>query len=831
MERKLHFSTEQTLYLILNIIAHDVIHDYGPAGGTEKRWQNNQIIVKQFTNDYYTFTNPLVGGQEQISKKSKIDSGSTTNTTTNSDLESDTTMQITNIPGTKIYTFGDDSISQRRKLKARRPDITSSSQSFPGIPQKIEQQPRLDYARGITNQEDLLTFNYENYTNTVNEMKNDINNTIIFTFFNHFLLFLQTNTSSEINYIDSKNYIVPLGLNDNNYTDLFKDICNKFIGYCYLNNVAVSLSYADYLNILCYFLSSGATKQSIFENIDFLQSVGVKRKTYDGGFRHKIGGKKDPELTYEEATNLLNDIDILNKSEQIQTYLNKLNDIYIEYNRTQGTITQENKKNYEDTRKLLIKEYQNVFLKYGQEKKSGSLYGDVDILPVIKIRYSRHSVNLIENFNDKIKLSLLDFYKIIDEYNKTQEKIERKRLEDLLASQQGELTSMDKEVRQQFSRFIARSGLFLTNICKNTGIIEKKNSVIPSNSALRKEINILLYISEWTQNVGWQEIRNQSLDDELISFFNDNSPEIEGRYRCPPSTPNYVVNNAAPISSDLKNNSFCPYTSILDGMSQCSWNSAQGTIEYGNMDFYITNTEENLYYNGKLNIDNSKTENGYPTNLNILFNVKVNPNLTLNGNKNTTINGIDLEAHFVLKNTLLNIINYILSVDDSKKSLIFTNGKIFDNLFNLFSNNDINLFNLVYSEILFKGTGDLFQEINCVSKFGGYTMNNYKIDKGILSYKTSNGEQLRFFAANDRPSGTRFIYMLLNGNSSEINSKAMGGYYSKENILVVKRPENKNNCQPIPSVTGGKKNKTKTKKIRNHKNTKIKKYRTTKKRR
>lgn len=809
MDRKLHFSTEETLYLILNIIAHDVIHDYGPAGGTEQRWQNNQIIVKQFTNDYYSFTNPLVGGQEPLNKRMRSDNSSTTTTT---DSQTDTSNEIITIPGTQIRTFG-----ERRKVKARPANI------FPGSFQKLGEQPKLDYARGITNDEELLSFKYDNYINTLKEMKNDINNTIIFTFFNHFLIFLQNGLSTSINYINTEQYIVPLGLSDNDYTDLFKDISNKFIGYCYLNQVSTSLPFQDYLNILCRFLSSDAVNQAIFENIDFLPSVGVKRRSYDGGYRYKKGGKKDQELTYEEATNLLNDIDLVNKSQETQSYLNKLNELYGEYNKTQGILTQENRKEYEDTRKLLIKEYQNVFLKYEQSKKSGSLYGDIDILPVLKVRFSRHSVNLIENFNNKIKATLLDYYKIVDEYNKTQEKIERKRMEDLLAAQQGELTSMDKEVRQQFSRFIARGGLFLTNICKNTGEIQKKFSSLPADSALRKEINILLYIADWTQNIGWQEIRNQSLDDELIAFFIENSPEIEGRYSCR-STPNYVVNNAAPISNELKNLSFCPYTSILDGMSQCSWNSAQGNIEYGNMNFYITNSEENLYYNGKLNIDSSKMENGYPTNLNLSFDVKVNPSLTLNGNKTTTINGIDLEAHFVLKNTLVNVINYILSADDTQKSMIFTNGRIFANLFDLYSNNNnnMNLFNLVYSEILFKGTGDLFQEINCVSKFGGYKMDNYTIDKGILSIKTSNGDQIRFFAANDRPSGTRFIYMLLKGNPAEINIKAMGGYYSKEKLVIVKRPDNNNNCQPIAVTRGGKRRINKTRRVKKNRNTKQK---------
>ena len=121
-------------------------------------------------------------------------------------------------------------------------------------------------------------------------------------------------------------------------------------------------------------------------------------------------------------------------------------------------------------------------------------------------------------------------------------------------------------------------------------------------------------------------------------------------------------------------------------------------------------------------------------------------------------------------------------------------------------------------EILFKGTGDLFQEINCVSKFGGYTMKNYKIDSNILSMNTNNGEQFRLFAANDRPSGTRFIFMLLNGNPNEINTKAMGGYYSKEKLLIVKHPQNTKNCDIVPEIRGGSKMKrnNRTKKNRNN---------------
>ena len=59
---RLHFSNENTLYLLLNIIGHDVIHDYAVS---PERWNKNQILIKQFYDDYVTFSNPLnvsVGG-------------------------------------------------------------------------------------------------------------------------------------------------------------------------------------------------------------------------------------------------------------------------------------------------------------------------------------------------------------------------------------------------------------------------------------------------------------------------------------------------------------------------------------------------------------------------------------------------------------------------------------------------------------------------------------------------------------------------------------------------------------------------------------------------
>ena len=823
--RNLHFTKDKATYLLLNIIAHDVIHDYGPAGGTEKRWSDNQQIVKQFTQDYYSFSNPTVGGQKRL----RTESGYTT-TITNDEDNNNFTKPFTS-PYTSPYTVFNTGIKVNPNPSRPKPYISnaargiSTSPSFPGQSQTI----------GYSNEE-KFSINYENYKNTLNQMDKDINNSIIFAFFTHFLFLRNRNLiGTNINYMNSKSLIVPFGTEDDkdnmvnhDYIDTFGDICNKFIGFCYLKNISMSLPYADFLNTLCVFLSTTfSTSQSIFENtfdIPMLTSYGISFGRATGGTKIKKGGKpSDIQLNFEESQQLISQINELNNSGDVINALNTLNNIYNEYYENKGVLSQENKQIYEDTRKNILKQYQEVFLSqtYQQKKKAGAIYGDVDILPIIKVRFSYRKVELIPNFNKKIDDMLLDYHKIVAEHVYQKELIERKQLSDELAAQQGDLTSSDKMVRQQFSNFMAKSGLFLLGICNNDGtIIKTLTSMQNLDNTLRKEINILLYIAGWTENPGWQEIRNQSLDDELIDHFNKNTTEIQGRYVCQGrDIKNYVVNNAAPIGSDLKNKSFCPYTSILDGMSQCSWNSAQGNIEYGNMNFKIADTNEDIYYNGVLEIDTRKLEaNVNPTNLNLSYNVRTNGlNVTLSGNKTTTMNGLDLEAHFVLKNTLLNVINFILNQSNPQtQTSIFSGGNIFGNLFDMFSSDKskYTLFNTVYSEILFKGTGDLFQEINCVCKFGGYTMTNYKINPGILPINTPSGEQLRLFTANDRPSGTRFIYMLKNGNASEINTKAIGGYYSKEHILIYGRPDNKNICG-IVQLRGGGKLKRKTRKHKN----------------
>jgi hypothetical protein len=229
-------------------------------------------------------------------------------------------------------------------------------------------------------------------------------------------------------------------------------------------------------------------------------------------------------------------------------------------------------------------------------------------------------------------------------------------------------------------------------------------------------------------------------------------------------------------------------------MSQCSWGSSLNNgREYSNMNFKIMNNANDYYYNGMMKIINKdkisvKLDLILPNRLSVTSEKEINVN-----------NAKTLEAWFVLKNTLTNIIKYVLSLPIEKRDIVFKNNKIFNNLFELGTDTDLqnDIFKNIYNDILFKGVGDLFQEINAVCLNGGYT-GKPVIEKGSSEntiYEYSNNIANRFFAANDRPSGTRFIFMLINGDPDEINKKAFGGYFSRNYKLLVSHPDNKFVCE------------------------------------
>jgi hypothetical protein len=307
-----------------------------------------------------------------------------------------------------------------------------------------------------------------------------------------------------------------------------------------------------------------------------------------------------------------------------------------------------------------------------------------------------------------------------------------------------------------------------------------------------------------------------------------------GKYFCNNeiTNPKYVVDNAAVITdSEREKNVFCPLSSIIDGMFQCTIGTKggynAGSVEYGNMNFNILDSVNNVYYKGKLNLNDdfniaslfqdSSGRNSPSTAGTVTYRV------SYQGMKRipveTSVENIPikkgkiqaLEAHNILKNTLVSILRvFIELLSDPTSSwgqyLTTSTGNIFQNMINVVVNPSIQITlldeNLVqvppelqnrliqaFFTILGKGSGDIFQEINVVCKYGGYTSGPFYLPENssnIVQWN-SDGNAKRFFTANDRPSGVRCVFLITYGKIAQINNWAYGGYKSKNDTLFAKR--------------------------------------------
>lgn len=763
MVRELKFEDQKATYLLLNIMAHDVIHDYGP-GSSDVRWENNLEQVKRLINSNYTF------GGDPIAI-----------------LQHGKPIATKRLRDRSLINFNKN---KNKKIK-------------------IEIEPPNDYI------------------NSIHELKEDITTSILFSIFDklkYIPITTKENLSQKFSVYDL-DFLLGSKSNKDKYNEIIKSIIEKIEGVFVLEKqTEAEYTIKGWLIKIIEILSNySIVETAIVENPLTLYEKVV------GSLKRKVFGGADTRLNHEECQELIDDMNTLLE----HTSFTQLQRIYdkkysSELNDSENTI-------YINERKKILDEFKKIFIEYGQQKKAGSIYGIVNILPPVKIRTSSRNAitDLKENFKEKINTMLAEYYTTINQYNADQKKImekkekeqiklkieeeikNKKRKQDEIAANAGDLTSDDKEVRQQFVEFIAKSGLFVTGVCDKDGNIEEDFNEITEESLIT-QINILLSQANWINTddtqptkkrkkelIKWRTKTSLDLDGVLIAHFKKNYRQINERYVCSTIFEKYVVNNAAPIDNALTDKRFCPYTSILDGMSQCSYKSSMGNREYGNMDFKImSNKPENpRHYHGKLDIGG--ISNGWDNEV-ITINLSINPGreISINSNINTKLNGDDLKAHYVLKNTLISIIDYISILNENEQNQILS-GNIFENLFSRMSTGNNRDFNRVYSHILIKGTGDLFQEINCVCKHGGYSSTpTTDRDSGILEYPPS-GDQLRLFVAKDRPSGTRFIYMLINGNPHEINTKAVGGYYSTNYTLLVKHHDNTKVCEKV--VSGGRK--------------------------
>jgi hypothetical protein len=316
----------------------------------------------------------------------------------------------------------------------------------------------------------------------------------------------------------------------------------------------------------------------------------------------------------------------------------------------------------------------------------------------------------------------------------------------------------------------------------------------------------------------------------------------------------YIIDNAAGIlNNGIRSRIFCSTSSILDGMYQCAYKDSNKRLEQGNIDFTIIgqNINDKMSYNGKsIILSSSNTKNQSQRN-NIKYNIDIKTPIgdikpsniySILGMENPFLN-IDrasfkspLIAHSVLKITLLLFIKQVeqlnsSSINDyqeiirttirladteptSKKQRVSGTSNIntlsninnindnntlletpnfFRNFFSLQvdgKHNNFNFFFNILANIYYKGTGDLFQEINVVCKNGGYLNDgSYYADPTIIKwgFTRTDGNTLRMFLARDRPSACRFAVMTIFGDDSGVNKFAFGGYSSTTKTLIVAR--------------------------------------------
>ena len=449
-------------------------------------------------------------------------------------------------------------------------------------------------------------------------------------------------------------------------------------------------------------------------------------------------------------------------------------------------------------KKMIISLYTESF----KILKHNNFISNFKIIPT-RFSTSRSMLRIDTEIDNELSLLFRDeikFRKMFDD------KIRKDKIEDdkrELALSAGSLTPGNKETANNFISFIAKSALYLTNCCDSSGSITK----IDNGKKNDTNYNILIEEIDCIRNIAgrdglndyWSPTRgSKDIDHQLFSYikdpskgfintdkpsFNENDLVID---KINKSNNKYVINNAANIRT-LQRNTFCPYTSILDGMSQCSWGSdstEEDNIERGDIDFKITSKIINSsFYNGVLNI--------LPENkLNVGFHIKLDK-IQISSIEGLDMNAKALVAHVVLRNTLNSILAYINDPSFTReRSELYAEKNIFVKLFQMgvgelqITNNNVSknksshpgsIFTSLLKNLLFKGVGDIFQEINAICAFGGYDGNKYESGGNVIGYDKSKNAP-RCFVAKDRVSVCRYLFIRKQGDPNEINETTSGGY-------------------------------------------------------
>ena len=270
------------------------------------------------------------------------------------------------------------------------------------------------------------------------------------------------------------------------------------------------------------------------------------------------------------------------------------------------------------------------------------------------------------------------------------------------------------------------------------------------------------------------------------------------------------------MSDELKHHEFCPLSSRKDGQPSCNEQSATIT-ETGIMDFTIQNNNatanfpaNSLYYRGQSRQHPLVAgAPGRTTRYDI--NLSFGHGNTTNMQQDLSYGGKELTAALALQLALQNLWTFTQGTGAAIHAAVIANiaaavaaGTTPNGYFDLFYRLSYNTpairaeFQACMYRILFKNTGDLFQEINAVCRNGGYinnAANPIVYDDGtpanntIIRWNTAGppadiGNAKRLFLAQDQPSACRFIFLKKYGIPAETNSKAFGGFWGQEKKMI-----------------------------------------------
>lgn len=831
--RLLQFSDNDLAFLLLNILGHDPIHDFGDP--TPLRWGGIVSTLRAFDAAFVEPVYLIGGGRKRIGKKSHFggteNSGSTLTmpfapafnfftkdtpengfsvgtpsvSTASMSRGFRTGLNTANSRYNRITSYNNATRNKRADLlnQRRSADVNDIEVSIFGIPIDSKKNAFLnsqinDFTRSVGYELILLTLAQVYTYNIKFSYKMDVTDL--------YVLIRNTSTVVEVE-----------GEYSTEYARFFEYLARLFLYFATTQDPEERLRRTKLtddgnryelienpIDYMSYFFSNYE------DEINTLFYLSTSNKShFTGGKTKKYGGAPiSVDRDFVQMNELVQRIEAVTKDTNFIATLDQMEEL----SRKDFPSDDEKRNNilqYGALSEQIRTNLSAVFSQYG----AGDLFKKIFEIRELTVKPFSRRFSIKETVIASIQKSLETPKKVV-----VGEIAKRQRAQDIQAAEEralvsGILTQADKNVFVKGFIFMIAS--FAMTLCGYPIEASIPNTGLP---ILDHEINILKFQIAGKRLVPYN--MTDDLDTQLLNFYK-NSPDyqsnmVQQRTTC--KFKNYLSNNASSLGN-LLSKTLCNSAARIDGMSYCSRTNA---IEYGSetgtMNFFITGiSNQSFGYKGVLTPD-IRDSSDVDFSINLEIDVLLPKGRIIGKKLNVPVNKPDtFKAVIALGNSVKTILLSILpplqsngvvtDVADIWKVIVENMyEEIQDPFIDPAIRQNTPIYNVILRELLFKGTGDLFQEINAVCKNGGYISPIIYSDNVDNSAKYKGGDAVRYFSANDRPSSIRFMHMLLNGNPKQINLKAFGGYISEFDEIIVKRPENNAICSPV--MKGGKKRRT-----------------------